>query len=38
MKGIVARSTLTRYLSFSEKDSKPDRLTMTATFMMYVNS
>ncbi|NOY16360.1 MAG: hypothetical protein GXP23_05410 [Gammaproteobacteria bacterium] len=26
MKGIVARSTLTRYLSFSEKDSKPDRL------------
>ena len=26
MKGIVARSTLTRYLSFSEKDTKPDRL------------
>ncbi len=26
MKGIVARSTLTRYLSFSEKDSKPDRV------------
>jgi len=25
MKGIVARSTLTRYLSFSEKDAKPDR-------------
>ena len=26
MKGIVARSTLTRYLSFSEKDTKPDRV------------
>lgn len=26
MKGIVARSTLTRYLSFGEKDTKPDRL------------
>jgi hypothetical protein len=26
MKGIVARSTLTRYLSFSEKDTKPDRI------------
>jgi hypothetical protein len=25
MKGIVARSTLTRYLSFGEKDTKPDR-------------
>ena len=26
MKGIVARSTLTRYLSFSEKDTRPDRV------------
>ncbi|MFW2440055.1 MAG: hypothetical protein ACN4GR_11855, partial [Arenicellales bacterium] len=26
MQGIVARSTLTRYLSFSEKDTRPDRV------------
>lgn len=25
MKNVVARSTLTRYMSFSEKDAKPDR-------------